>query len=184
MAIRVVPRDLLFIHSSNDLNKFAKKIKSDSSSTYIFSDAGIFNMYSGKLEGDARVLISFVAPNSGKRLILRLKHSGGEEDPPLEVTLGSTNIHLNPSSKSSLTIDEITLYPIEVSNPSDHLSFVPEVRNDIYIAFIGADEDSKHRHLLHDIELLDENGLEYMPHLAYLEGRVDIKDSEEQSEDL
>ena len=172
-TIPAVPRNLLFIRSSNDLNTFAKEIKLDPSSTYIFSDAGSFDFHwhSGQLEGDARLLISFVAPNSGKRLILRLKHSGGEEDPPLEVTLGSTNIHLNPSSNSSLTIDEITLYPIEVSNPSDHLSFVPEVRNDIYIAFIGADEDSKHRHLLHDIELLDENGLEYMPHLAYLEGR-------------
>ena len=176
-----VPCNLLFIRSSNDLSTFAKEIKSDSSSTYIFSEA--FS-YSDKLGGDARVLISFVAPNSGKRLILRIKHSGGEEDPPFKVTLGSNNIHLNPSSKSPLTIDEITLYPIEVSNPSDHLSFVPEVRNDIYIRFIGTDEDSEHRHFLHDIELLDENGLEYMPHSAYLEGRVDIEDSEEQADNL
>ena len=182
-TIPAVPRDLLFI-KSNDLKTFAKEIKSDSSSTYIFSDAGIYDVYSDKLGKNSRILISFVAPNSGKRLILRVKHSGGEEDPPLEVTLGSNNIHLNPSSKSSLTIDDITLYPIEVSNPSDHLSFVPEVRNDIYIRFIGIDEDSEDRHFLHDIDLLDENGLEYMPHSAYLEGRVDIKDSEEQADDL
>ena len=83
----------------------------------------------------------------------------------------------------SLTIDDITLYPIGVSDPSDHLSFVPEVRNDIHIRFIG-DNDWGHGHLLHDIDLLDENGLEYMPHSAYLEGRVDIKDSEEQADNL
>ena len=167
VTIPAIPRDLLFIESINDLNTFAKEIKSDSSSTYIFSDAGIDNIYSDKLGKNARVLISFVAPNSDKRLILKVKHSGGEEDPPLEVTLGSNNIHLNPSSKSSLTIDDIT---IGVSGPSesDHLSFVPEVRNDIFIRFIGTDKHSKHRHFLHDIELLDENGLEYMPHLASL----------------
>ena len=186
-TIPAVPRNLLFIHSSNDLNTFAKEIKSDSSSTYIFLDAGIHDVYPDKLGGNARVLISFVAPNSGKRLILRVKHSGGEEDsyPPLEVTLGSNNIHLIPSSKS-LMIDDITLYPIEVSNPSDHLLFVPEVRNVIYIRIIGTDEDSKHRHFLHDIELLDENGLEYMPHSASFEGRVDIEDSEseEQADNL
>ena len=182
-TIPVVPRNLLFIRSSNDFNTFVKEIKSDSSSTYFFSDTG-HDVYPDKLGGDARVLISFVAPNSGKRLILRVKHSGGEKDPPLRVTLGSNNIHLIPSSNSSLTIDDITLYPIEASNPSDHLSFVPEVRNDIYIGFIGIDEDSEHRHFLHDIDLLDENGLEYMPHSAYLEGRVGIKNLEEQPDNL
>ena len=176
VAIPAVPCDLLFIKSTNnDLNTFAKEIKPDSSSTYIFSEAGFLDFcFSGKLVGDARVLISFVGPNSGKRLILRVKHSGHEDDPPLEVTLGSNNIHLNPSSNSSLTIDDITLYPIEVSNPSDHLSFVPEVQNDIFIRFIGT--SWRHSRFLHDIDLLDENGLEYMPHFAYLEGRVDIKD--------
>ena len=165
--IPAVPRNLLFIRS-DDLNTFAKEIKLDPPSTYIFLD-GMENIYSDKLGKNTRVLISFVAPNSG-RLILRVKHSGSEEDPPLEVTLGSNNIHLNPSSKSSLTIDDITLYPIEVSNPSDHLSFVPEVRNDIYIGFIGIDMDSEDDFLC-DIDLLDEYGLEYMPHSAYLEGR-------------
>ena len=168
VAIPAVPCDLLFIHSSNDLNTFANEIKSDSSSTHIFSDAEIHDVYSGILGGDARVLISFVAPNSGKRLMLRVKHSGGEEDPHLEVTLGSTKIQLNPSSKSSLTIDDITLYPIEVSGPSEsvHLSFEPEVRNNIYIQFKRATR--WHGHSLNDIELLDENGLEYMPHSASL----------------
>ena len=133
--------------------------KLDPPSTYIFSDAGQYDVYSNKLVNNARVLISFVAPNSGKRLILRLKHSGGEEDPPLEVTLGSTKIQLNPSSKSSLTIDDITLYPIEVSGPSESVrpSFEPEVRNNIHIEFIGTGQ--QHGHYLHDIELLDENGL-------------------------
>ena len=183
-TIPAVPRDLLFI-KSNDLNTFAKEIKLDPPSTYIFSDAGILDMYSGKLERKASVLISFVAPNSGKRLILRVKHSGGEEVPPLEVTLGSNNIHLNPSSKSSLTIDEITLYPIQFPGPSGtvHLSFKPEVRNDIFIRFIGT-VSVEHGHDLHDIHLLDENGLEHMPHSAYLEGRVDIKDLEEQADNL
>ena len=180
-TIPAVPRDLLFIRSSNDLNTFAKEIKLDPPSTYIFSDAGIYDMDSDKLWKNARVLISFVAPISGKRLILRVEHSGGEEDPPLKVTLGSNNIHLNPSSKSSLTINDITLYPIGVSGPSDHLSFVPEVRNDICIRFIGTDKDSEHRHFLHDIELLDENGLEYMLHSAYLD---DIEGSEEQADNL
>ena len=41
---------------------------------------------------------------------------------------------------------------------------------------IGIDEDSED--FLHDIDLLDENGLEYMSHSASFEGRVDIEDSE------
>ena len=107
------------------------------------------------------------APTSGERLTLRVKHSG-EEDAPLEVTLGSTKIQLDPSSKSSLTIDDITLYPIQLSDPSesDHFSFVPEVRNDIFIHFGGTNQF--HNHFLHDIELLDEAGLVYMPHSASL----------------
>ena len=167
IAIPAVPRHLLFIQSTNDVNTFAKDIKLDPSSTYIFSDAGTYDSSSGKLGRDARVLVSFVAPISGKRPILRVKHSG-EEDAPLEVTLGSTKIQLNPSSKSSLTIDDITLHPIEVSDPSDsdHLSFEPEVRNDIVIRFIAS--RGWHSHYLHDVELLDEDGLEYMPHLASL----------------
>jgi len=163
-----IRRDLLFIQSTdNDLNTFAKDIKLVPPSTYIFSDAGILDSYSGELTRNARVLISFVPPTSGKSLILRVKHSG-EEDAPLEVTLGSNKIQLNPSSKSSLTIDDITLNPIEVSGSSEshHLSFEPEVRNDIDIRFIGTSE--WHRHRLHDIELLDEAGLEYMPHSAFL----------------
>ena len=162
-TITAARRDLLFITSTNkDLNTFAKGIKSDPSSTYIFSD--IRFSYSGKLGRDARVLITFVAPSSGKSLTLKVKHSG-DEDAPLEVILGSTKIQLHPSSKSSLTIDDISLYPIEVSSSSesDRLSFVPEVRNDIYIGL-----DKFHRHFLHDIELLDEDGLEYMPHSASL----------------
>ena len=159
-TIPAVRRDTLFIKSTNnDLNTFAKEIKLEPSSTYIFSDAGIFDVYPDKLGGDARVLISFVAPTSGKSLILRVKHSG--EGAPFDVTLGSTKIQLNPSSNSSLTIDDISLYSNEVSSPSesDHLLFVPGVRNDIYIG-----PDKFHRHFLHDIELLDEDGLEYMPH--------------------
>ena len=165
VSISAIHHDLLFIKSTNsDLKKFAKEIKLDPSSTYIFSDAGISALYSGLLRGNARVLISFLAPTSGKRLILRVKHSG-EEYAPLEVTLGSTKIKLNPSSMSSLTIDNITLYPIEVSDPSesDHLSFKPEVRNDIFIQFIGY---RGHGHFLHDVELLGEGDLEYMPRSA------------------
>ena len=54
---------------------------------------------------------------------------------------GSTKVQLNPPSKLSLTIDDIILYPIDVSGPSksNHLSFKPEVRNDIVIRFIGPD---------------------------------------------
>ena len=167
LAIPSIRRDPLFIKSTNnDLNTFAKEIKLDPSSTYIFSDAV---SYSGKLGSNATVLISFVAPTSGNSLTLRVKHSG-EEDPPLEVTLGSTEIQLNPPSKLSLTIDDITLYPIGVSDPyeSDHLSFVPEVRNDIYIRFIAQGIYLYQHHFLHNIELLDEAGLEYMPHSASL----------------
>ena len=109
-------------------------------------------MYENKLANNARVLISFVAPTSGENLMLRLKHSG-EQDRPLEVTLGSTIIQLNPSSKSSLTIDDITLYPNR--GPSDHLSFEPGIRNDIIIQFGSG---RFHGHFLHDIDLLDEAG--------------------------
>jgi hypothetical protein len=104
--------------------------------------------------------ITFVAPTSGQSLTLRLKHSG--RDRPLKVTLGSTLIQLNPSFKSSLTIDDITLYPIPGPSESDHLSFKPGIRNDIVIQFtnrLGVRRGER-RHLLHDIELLDEAGLE------------------------
>ena len=89
-TLPAIQRDLLFIKSAdNDLITFAKEIrpKLDPESTYIFTDAENSDMDSGKLKKNARVLISFVAPTSGKSLILRLKHSGSE-DAPLEVTLG------------------------------------------------------------------------------------------------
>ena len=161
--------DHLFIKSiNNDLNAFTKRIQLDSS-TYVFSDAGIDDLYSDGLGSNASVLISFIPPTSGKNLILRVKHSG-IDDAHLEVSLGSTNIQLDPSSKSSLTIDDLTLYPlaIEVSDPSEShlLSFMPKVRNDIVIRFIGIVEE--HGHFLRDIELLDEAGLEYKPHYASL----------------
>ena len=76
----------------------------------------------------------------------------------LEVTLGSTIIQLNPTSKSSLTIDDITLYLIPGTSESDHLSLEPKIRNDFVIQFRGIRK--WHSHLLHDIELLDEAGLE------------------------
>ena len=165
-TIPAVPRDRLFIKSSNnDLDTFAKEIKLYPPSTYIFSDVGLFDLISSKLGHNGKVLISFVAPTSDRKLILRVKHSG-KEDAPLEVTLGSTIIQVNPSSKSSLTIDDITLHPIQVSGPESHqlrLSFVPKVRNDIFIRIIVPGEYSNHDHYLHDIELLDEAGLEYMP---------------------
>ena len=152
----------LFIRSDNyDLITLAKEIrpKLDSSSTYIFTDADWYDivdiMDSGELINEARVLISFVAPTSGQRLTLRLKHSG-RSDGPLEITLGSTCIQLNPSeSYKPLTIDDITLFPT-VPFKSDHLTFKPG-RNDIFIKFDGS---HGHDHYLNDIELLDEVGLE------------------------
>ena len=168
-----VHHDPLFIKSTkNDLNTFAKEIKLDTASTYIFSDAEDFIVpTSGRAGSSARVFISFVAPTSGKSLTLRVKHFG-TEDTPLEVTLGSSKIQLNLSLKLSLTIDDITLYPIRVSgsSESDHLSFVPEVRNDIFIEFRKIDRYFDH--FLHDIELLDEDGLEYMPRSASLSNTV------------
>ena len=167
-------RNPLFIKSTNnDLITFAKenRLKLDPFSTYIFTDAGCHDMFlpDNKLGKNAKVLISFVAPTSGQSLILRLKHSGGE-DGPLEVILGSTMIQLNPQLeyKSSLTIDDITLDPISISDPNhlssksfdnDHLSFEPGIRNDLVIQFRGTDGE-EHGHFLHDIELLDEAGLE------------------------
>ena len=157
----------LFIKSTNNdliIDTFAKEIrpKLDPSSTYIFTDADLSDItYSGRLGNEARVLISFVAPTSGKSLVLRLKHSGKKDVLPLEVTLGSTTIQLNPSYKSSLTIDDITLYPIPGPSESDHLTFTPG-RNDIVIKFKGPKGGTfmTHGHFLHDIELLDEVGLE------------------------
>ena len=167
-TLPAIHRDLLFIkYTNNDLITFATEIrlKLDSFSTYVFTDAGCSDIYRlpDRLGNNARVLISFVAPTSGRSLILRLKHSGSE-DGPLEVTIGSTIIQLKPSSKSSLTIDDLTLYPIPDPSESDHhLLFEPEVRNDIVIRFSGT---WGHGHFLHDVELLDEAGLEYMPHSA------------------
>ena len=165
-----IHRDLLFIKSSNnDLITFAKEIagKLDSSSTYNFLDIGDSSerslLPSASVGGNARVLISFVAPTSGKSLILRVNHFG-KEDGPLEVALGSTKIQLNPSSNWSNTIDDITLYPTQVPGlyESDRLLFEPGIRNDIVIQFRGTVE--KHGHVLKDVVLLDEAGLEYMPY--------------------
>ena len=145
-------RNPIFIKSTNnDLIKFANEVRPnlDAISTYIFTDPGSFNLHTNKLGNNAKVLISFVAPAHGQNLTLRLKHSG-TEDGPLVVTLGSATIQLNPSSESSLTIDDITLYPIP--HPG-HLSFDPG-RNDIVIQFTV--EKHWHSHLLHDVELLDE----------------------------
>ena len=166
----VIHRDPLFVsfdNDFNDLNTFTKKIKLDPS-TYIFMDAGGSPTLSG-LQGAARVLISFVGPPSGESLTLRVKHSG-RKDEGLEIALGSTKIQLNPSSKLSLTIDDITLYPILVPDPiqvpdpsgSNHLEFEPGIRNDIFIKFIATLEDCSQ--YLADVALLDEAGLEYMPY--------------------
>ena len=151
----------LFIKSkstNNDLIAFAEKFrpKLAPSSTYIFTETDGFDiMCSDKLSNNARVVISFVAPTSGESLTLRLNHSGDEDTPP-EVTLGSTIILLDTSCKSSLTIDDITLYSIPSPSESDHLSFKPGW-NDIIIKFRGTARS--HGHLLHDVELLDEAGL-------------------------
>ena len=156
-----IHHERLFIKSTNnDLITFAKKNrhKLDLSSTYIFIDAGGHDMYSlpDRLGNNARVLISFLAPTSDQSLTLRLKHSGKDNGPLLEVTLGSTKIQLNPPCESSLTIDDITLYPIQVPSPSDsesdHLSFEPGIRNDIVIQF--RETYKSHGHLLHDVDLL------------------------------
>ena len=159
-----IHRDLLFIKSANiDLITFAKEIrlKLDHFSTYIFMDVGGYDMYSpDKLGRNARILISFVAPTlaSGQNLILRLKHSG--EDEPLEVTLGSSIIQLNPPYSSTLTIDDIILVPIRGPSESGHLSFEPGIRNDIIIQFRKTDNSEEPSHFLHDIDLLGEAGLE------------------------
>jgi hypothetical protein len=120
------------------------------------------------LGNDGSVLISFVAPTSSQNLILRLIHSGSE-DAPLEITLGSTIIQLNPSTKSSITIDDVTFYPIQDHGPfkSDLLSFAQEIRNDIVIQFVGRSY-SGHGHIFHDIELLDEECLKYPETVGHL----------------
>ena len=151
-----LPGPLYIESTNNDLIKFANEFRPelDPDSTYIFADGSDGSRMDGKF------LISFVAPTSasGQDLILRVKHSG-EEDGPLEVTLGSTIIHLNPLSKSSLTIDDIILYPDSGPSDSDHLSFEPGIRNEIVIQFKGT--VGKHGHVLHDLELLDEAGQDW-----------------------
>ena len=166
-TIRPGPARLFIKSASNDSDlitfaeKFRLELDPSQDSTYIFTDAERSDMaHPDKLGNGAKVLISFVAPTlaSGQSRILRLKHSGGE-DGPLEVTLGLTVIQVNPASKSSLTIDDLTLHPIQASGStqSDRLSFKPGIRNDIVIQFKGTVDG--HDHYLHDIELLDEAGL-------------------------
>jgi hypothetical protein len=160
-----IRQDPLYIKSTKDnLNAFADRLKlsSDHSTTYIFTDAGETDMDMAlwppdRLGNNASILISFVAPAPGQKkdLTLRIKHSG-RGDGPLEVTLGSSGIQLNPSSKASLTIDDITLYHDPIQVPS-HLSFDPGIRNVIVIRFKAP--AGRHGSFLHDIELLDEYGL-------------------------
>ena len=105
------------------------------------------------------------APKSGQNLTLRLKHSG-REDGPLEVTLGSTAIQLNPSSSRHSQLMVQPSIQVPGASEPDHLSFELGIRNDTLIQFRGTVE--RHSHLLLDIELLDDAGVEYMPHLASL----------------
>ena len=60
-------------------------------------------------------------------------------------------------------IDDITLQVHLILGPSklDHLFFEPG-RNDIVIQFGGTVNSKRHSQFLHDIELLDEAGLEYL----------------------
>ena len=116
-----------FKSTNNDLIAFAKEIllKLDPLSRHIFTDVEGFDMDSGRLESDARVSISLVAPTSDQSCRLRLWHSGSE-DAPLEGTLGPTTIQLDPSSNSSLTIDEMTLHPVQ--DPGSSESYYPGIR--------------------------------------------------------
>ena len=154
--------------TNNDLITSTTRNELDRFSTYIFTHADssdIISLPDGRALGnDAKVLISFVAP-IGQNLILRVIHSSEKDSYGLiEVTLGSTMIQLKPSSnlKSSLTIDDITLSPIQVPGPSEsyHLSFEPGIRNEIVIQFRETVQNRVHGHwqILHDIELLDEAG--------------------------
>ena len=161
-----IHHEALFIKSisCNDLIKFAEEIRpklleKKTFPPYIFTDADWSDMYSDKLGNKARVLISFHAPTSSQNIILRLKHSSREEGRILEVDLGSTaSIQLNPSSKSALTIDDITLYPNPGPSES-HLSFKPGW-NDIVIKIAPNSNGTHDGHLLHDIELLDNASLD------------------------
>ena len=170
-SLPAINHDLPFIRSTNDLVTLSSsKKKFDSNQTLFqhtfFTDVTASDMDLGRLEGNARVLISIVVP-SGKSLVLRLKHSGSE-DMPLEVKLGPTIIQLNPPSRSLLTIDDISLHPIQdpgwiPGTYEDHtsLSFEPGVQNNIVIDLKRKRDVWRQGHFLHDIELLDESGLEY-----------------------
>ena len=168
-----IHRELPFVNYINNDLVTQNRPKLDSSSTYIFTVAVGYDILPDTLTGDAKVLISFVAPTSGQSLILRLKHGGGglRENIPLEFTLGKTIIQLNPSSKSHLTrtIDDIILSSISRPSESGHLLFEPETRNDIVIQFRRTVETGNNGHSLYDIELLDEAGLEYRPPLSIQE---------------
>jgi hypothetical protein len=163
-----INRDLLFNSAKNDLITFAKetRLKLDSSSSYIFTDANFHTMiYGCSLWCGARVLISFVGPTS-RHLTLRFKYSGKEGS--LEVTLGSTTTQINnpsPKPSESLTIGDITLHPIQVSGPSEshHLLFEPGIRNELFIQYKKESYYVPVTLSLHDVELLDEDGLQYMP---------------------
>ena len=52
---------------------------------------------------------------------------------------------------------------------SDHLSFEPGIRNDIVIQFTV----EEHGHLLHDIELLDESGLDWRTRIREFETSIE-----------
>ena len=83
---------------------------------------------------------------------------------PLEVKLGPTIIQLNPPSSSLLTIDDITLHPVQDPGTYEYhtsLSFEPGTRNNIVINLKRRRDAWRQGHFLHDIELLDESGLAY-----------------------
>ena len=113
-------------------------------------------------------LVSWLCLEAGLSLVRLAIWSLSDDAPPHEINLKLDEYEPLPScNKDDAEILEYKVLPL--TRARDFLksitSFVgpfdPEVRNDIFIRFLGTRE--WHGHFLQDIELLDDAGLEYMP---------------------
>jgi hypothetical protein len=99
-----------------------------------------------------RIVVSFVGPSSDC-LVLRLKHRA--TGPDMTLTILGTSFTL--PIPESITIDDINLYPSDYSTSQHSRAFMPNARNNLVLQT----SISSSNYVLHDIQLLDEEGGRY-----------------------
>jgi hypothetical protein len=171
-----IQRDaLLFIHDDNSSNRIENFLHDNQSQlaytrhTHVFIDTVINGFYPSigpsriRLAPGDKIAVSFFGPPSGT-LVLVLTHSPNEARIRMQSSGEETVTFILKESHgsrtfeypipSSLTATNITLFP----SPSDHPSFVPNIRNNL---IIEVTQKSQRGFVVRDIQLHDEEGNDY-----------------------